>query len=320
MGKKMENSKKFDVRLLFKAAPVIGLVLLVLFFAIMSDGRSISAANIKILFNQVIFTALISIGGIFAFAMGAIDMSMSGSVCCVAILAALAGVATNSFPVMIVVCIIASVLLGVLKSVLETYLNVPVFMVTIVLGMALSSLGNVLLGTQSNLSVAALVGSGQQTELYIALLVIFYLVAMFLFNYTKFGKSVRILGGNPKTAEQVGIHVQNVKLKAYLMGAASICLTAIVILLRSKSVNANTASSLGMDMMVAIVLGGMPLSGGAKSKIAASLIGAAIITVLNNGLMVIGVDSGMIQLVRGILFLVVVFITGFSYRTNLLTR
>ena len=100
----------------------------------------------------------------------------------------------------------------------------------------------------------------------------------------------------------------------------SIALTAIVILLRSKSVNASTATTLGMDMMVAIVLGGMPLSGGAKSKISAALIGAAIITVLNNGLMVIHVDSGSIQLVRGILFLIVVYITGFSYRSNLLPR
>ncbi|MBQ7360816.1 MAG: ABC transporter permease [Lachnospiraceae bacterium] len=320
MEKKKEIQFKFDVRWLLKAAPSIGLVLLVLFFAIMSDGRSVSTVNLKILMNQVIFTALISIGGIFAFSMGAIDMSMSGSVCCVAIAAALAGVATNSLWIMLFVCVITSLTLGVLKAVLEAYLQVPVFMVTIVLGMALSSLGNVLLGTQSNLSVAPLVGSGQKTSLYIVILAVFYLFAMFLFNYTKFGKSLRILGGNPATAQQVGIRIRNVKLKAYLMGAASICLTAIVILLRSKSVNSSTASSLGMDMMVAIVLGGMPLSGGAKSKIAASLIGAAIITVLNNGLMVIGVDSGMIQLVRGVLFLIVVFITGFSYRTNLLTR
>jgi len=151
-------------------------------------------------------------------------------------------------------------------------------------------------------------------------LVLFYVIAAVIFNYGVFGKGAKIVGGNPRAGEQTGISASKVKLYAFLIGAVSIALTAIVILLRSKSVNASTATTLGMDMMVAIVLGGMPLSGGAKSKISASLIGAAIITVLNNGLMVIGVDSGSIQLVRGVLFLIVVYITGFSYRSNLLPR
>ena len=168
--------------------------------------------------------------------------------------------------------------------------------------------------------MSSLVGSGQKTALYVTLLVIFYVIATVIFNFGVFGKGAKIVGGNPRAGEQTGISASKIKLYSFLLGAVGIALTAIVILLRSKSVNASTATTLGMDMMVAIVLGGMPLSGGAKSKISASLIGAAIITVLNNGLMVIGVDSGSIQLVRGILFLIVVYITGFSYRSNLLPR
>lgn len=320
MKEKTVTKGRFDVQVLFRFAPVIGLVLLVLFFAIMSNGRSVSVPNLKILFNQVILTALISIGGIFAFSAGVMDMSMSGSVCCVAVVAAIIGNATNSTFVMILTCVIAALIVGLLKAGLSIYMNAPPFMITIVLGMALSSLGNVLLGNQSNLSVSELVGSGQKTLLYVILLVVFYVVAAVIFNYGVFGKGAKIVGGNPRAGEQTGISASKIKLYSFLLGAVSIALTAVVILLRSKSVNASTATTLGMDMMVAIVLGGMPLSGGAKSKISASLIGAAIITVLNNGLMVIGVDSGSIQLVRGILFLIVVYITGFSYRSNLLPR
>lgn len=314
------KKRRFDWQKITRFAPVIGLVLLVGFFAIMSDGKSISTPNLKILFNQVVLTALISIGGVFAFAAGAMDMSMSGSVCCVAVVAAIVGNATNSTFIMIATCIAAALLVGLIKAVLSIRMNVPPFMITIVLGMALSSLGNVLLGNQSNLSVSHLVPSGQLTVLYIALLAVFYIVAAIVFNYGVFGKGAKIVGGNPRAADQTGINANRIKLYAFLLGAVGIALTSIVILLRSKSVNASTASTVGMDMMVAIVLGGMPLSGGAKSKISAALIGAAIITVLNNGLMVIGVDSGSIQLVRGILFLIVVFITGFSYRSSLLPR
>lgn len=320
MSEKTGTKRRFNTQIIFRFAPVIGLVLLVLFFAIMSDGKSLSTPNLKILFNQVILTALISIGGIFAFSAGVMDMSMSGSVCCVAVVSAIVGNAANSTFAMILTCVIAALVVGLIKAALSIYMNAPPFMITIVLGMALSSLGNVLLGSQSNLSVSSLVGSGQRTALYVILLVVFYVVAAVIFNFGVFGKGARIVGGNPRAGEQTGISASKIKLYAFLLGAVSIALTAIVILLRSKSVNASTATTLGMDMMVAIVLGGMPLSGGAKSKISAALIGAAIITVLNNGLMVIHVDSGSIQLVRGILFLIVVYITGFSYRSNLLPR
>ena len=320
MEKTKTRKKLFHAQTIFRFAPVIGLVLLVAFFAIASDGRSVSTVNLKILFNQVVLTALISIGGIFAFTSGALDMSMSGSVCCTAIVAAKLGTATGSTEVMLLTCVAMGLLLGLLKAGFSIYMNVPSFMITIVLGMALSSLGNVLLGSQSNLSVSDLVGTGQRTMLYVVMLFVFYAIAAVIFQYSTFGKGAKIVGGNPRAADQTGINASKVKLYAFLLGGVGIALTSIVVLMRSKSVNASTAGSLGMDMMVAIVLGGMPLAGGAKSKISAALIGAAIITVLNNGLMVIGVDSGVIQLVRGILFLVVVYITGFSYRTDLLPR
>ena len=315
-----KTKKRIDTQIIFRFAPLIGLVLIVTFFAVVSKGRSIGAANLNILFNQITLTALIATGGIFAFTVGALDMSMSGSVCCTAVVAAIIGNLTGSIIIMFSVCILMGLLLGFLKAALSIYMNVPSFMITIVLGMALSSMGNVLLGKQSNLSVSDLVGSGQHTTFYVILLFTFYIIAAVIFNFTTFGKGAKIVGGNPRAADQTGISSVKVKLYAFILGGIGIALTSIVVLLRSKSVNASTASALGMDMMVAIVLGGMPLAGGAKSKISAALIGAGIITVLNNGLVVIGVDSGIIQLVRGLLFLIVVFITGFSYRSNLLPR
>jgi ribose transport system permease protein len=64
----------------------------------------------------------------------------------------------------------------------------------------------------------------------------------------------------------------------------------------------------------------MPLSGGPRSKISAALVGAAAITVLNSGLIIIGVSTGMIQIFRGVIFLTVVLIASLNYRTQLLPR
>ena len=72
--------------------------------------------------------------------------------------------------------------------------------------------------------------------------------------------------------------------------------------------------------MTALVLGGMPLVGGPRSKISAGLVGAATITVLNAGLTMIGLDLATIQTVRAIIFLAVVYVASVSYRTKLLPR
>ena len=72
--------------------------------------------------------------------------------------------------------------------------------------------------------------------------------------------------------------------------------------------------------MIALVLGGMPLSGGPRSKVSAGILGAATITVLNSGLTIMGLSTGQVQICRGIVFIVVVFISSFSYRTKLLPR
>ena len=314
------TKKRIDTKKIFRYAPLAGLVVLVIFFTVASKGRFLSSANIKVLFNQLMITALISTGGIFAFTAGALDMSMGGCVCVAAIVAAFAGVTTNSLLVMLLVVVGVGIGLGLLKAFLAKYMDVPIFMLTIVLGMALSALGETVMGNLTSLSVSDIVGKQQNTVLYVAILVAFYVVAMIIFNYSTVGKSAKLVGGNPRAADQTGINANKTKLYAFLLGGIGIALTAFIVLMRTKSVNASTGGNVGMDMMVAIVLGGMPLAGGAKSRISAALIGAGIVTALNNGLMVIGTDSGYIQLIRGILFMIVVFITGFSYRTNLLPR
>lgn len=320
MEKAEKAKKRFDFKVIFRFAPLAGLIFLVIFFFVASKGRFLGAANIKILFNQLIVTALVSIGGIFAFTAGCLDMSMGGCVCIAAIATALIGTASNSLLLMIVSAVVIGLVLGLIKAFLVKIMDVPTFMITIVLGMALSALGETLMGKKVSVSVSKIVGKGQNTLLYVIILAVFFIICMIIFNYSVIGKSAKIVGGNPRAADQTGINANKTKLYAFLLGGIGIALTALVVLMRTKSVNASTASTVGMDMMVAIVLGGMPLAGGAKSRISAGLIGAAIVTALNNGLMVIGVDSGIIQLVRGILFMVVVFITSFSYRTNLLPR
>lgn len=314
------KTKKFNLSELSGWAPVIGLILMVIVFIIATGGKIISVGNLRVLMNQIVITAIAAIGGVYAFSCGALDMSMGGSVCVSAIIAALVGIRTGSFVLLVISCMGSAVLLGIVKSLLVSYLRIPAYILTIVLNMALSSLGLVLMGNETNISVAEIVPEGEETVIYIVVLAIFYILALVIFNYYPLGKKSKAVGGNPQASFQMGIQINKTMLAAFIMCAVSVGLAAIVTILRTQTVSSSTAGSLGTDMMVAIVLGGMPLTGGAKSKISASLIGSAIITILNNGLSILGLGNGEIQMVRGILFLTVIFITGFSYRTKLLPR
>jgi ribose transport system permease protein len=129
-----------------------------------------------------------------------------------------------------------------------------------------------------------------------------------------------LIGGNGVAARQSGINIEKNKIIAFLIGALGVSLAAFIILLRTKTASPTTGGTIGIDIMVALVLGGMPLSGGPRSRISAALIGATTITVLNSGLIIMGAGTGVIQIFRGAIFLAVVLVASLNYRTQLLPR
>ena len=106
----------------------------------------------------------------------------------------------------------------------------------------------------------------------------------------------------------------------------SVCLRHIDVYKRqvyTPSVTTTTAGDIGMNIMVAIVFGGMPISGGARSKIYAAVVGGFSYIVLNNILDLL-IDStsgyGITQIISAVFFLVVVYVASANYRSQMLPR
>jgi ribose transport system permease protein len=314
------RKRPFDWSAISNLAPIIGLILIAVFFFIFTNGKIFSPTNLKSLTNQVLITALVGIGAVFVFGAGAFDMSMSGSVCLTAIIGAKVALATGSIPYMLMACLVVSLILGIIKGFLAAYVEVPFFIVTIVIGALLGALGLLIMGNETVLSVTNIITIEDMTLINIITLGGFFLVGLILFNYTKIGKSCKLIGGNGVAARQSGINIENNKIIAFLIGALGVSLAAFIILLRTKTASPTTGGTVGIDIMVALVLGGMPLSGGPRSRISAALVGAATITVLNSGLIIMGAGTGVIQIFRGAIFLAVVLIASLNYRTQLLPR
>jgi ribose transport system permease protein len=312
--------------LLRTLAPFGGLLLLVAIFAALTKGASLSASNLQSLGNQVIVTALVATGAVFVFGSGNLDMSMGACVCVSAVLGAMAAIPTGSLWIAFAVCMGSALVIGLLKGLFASYVEVPVFIVTIVLGMVITSGVLALMGNKANLLLPTTAPAipkfsfNQMTLLNVVTLGGFLIVCWVIFTFGTLGKRAKILGGNDVAARQTGFQIKRTKILAFLVGAVGIGLAAFVLLIRTRTVGANTGSTLGTDVLVALVLGGMPITGGPRSKIFAGLIGAASITILTNGLTMKNLPLEVIQTCRGVVFVVVVFIASMSYRTKLLPR
>lgn len=306
--------------------PIIGLVLVVVVFAILTHGKILAPATLQGMLATVMQTALVAIGSVFVFGSGCFDMSMGGTLCMSAVVGCYVGIATGSAVMIFLACLAVSLVLNVLKGIFASYVEVPLFIVTIVLGSVLSALVLVMMGTETTIFFSSSVkpiltlSPSQLTALNLGVLVVYFAVCLVLFNYTRLGREIKLLGGNPSTFRQTGLSATKVKILAFVVAAFGVALAAFVMLMRSRTAGSATGGSMGTDVMVALVLGGMPLTGGPRSRISAGLVGAATITVLNMGLTMLGLSTAMVQIFRAIVFMAVVYVASMTYRTKLLPR
>lgn len=293
---------------------IAGLLATIILFAILTNGKILSPVNLQSMTNQFTVTVLVAIGATCTYGVGNFDVSLGACVCASAITAGMVAIATGSLLLSFVACLVVSLLIGALKGIMAAYVSVPYFIFSVVLGSIISALVLVVLGDNTTLMLSNAVtpipslSYLQMSLVNVAVIVVYLFVGVILFRYTGFGLRIKMLGGNKTAARQAGIDIVKTRILAFIFAAVGIALGAFLLMLRSRVVAYNTATSTGHDVMVAITLGGMALSGGPKTKISAGVIGAITITVINSGLGILGLDVGIRQIIRGVIFLIVVAI------------
>lgn len=323
---KETKSTKKSIGGIGKYAPLIGLVLVIIIFTAMTGGKLLSVTNLQNMANQVMITALVAIGAVFVYGVGNFDMSLGGAVLFTAVLGAMAAVRSGSIFVTLIVCVVVSIVIALIKGAFSAYIEVPFFIFTIVLGSVISSIVLVIMGSETTIYLKDAVKEiptfnfTQMSIINVICLAVYFLVCLFLFNYTPIGSKVKMMGGNKVSAIQSGINDKKMHVLTFVISAIGVALAAFILIIRTRTIGSQTAGTVGTDVLIALVVGGMPISGGPKSKISAGLVGALTVVVLNSGLTMIGLSTALIQAIRGIVFIVVVLVSSFSYRGKLLPR
>lgn len=319
----MEASKFFigvrkvtEKKLFNQLLPVVFLVFLFILFTAMTGGGFIFDRSGSLKIDTYLYEALVvgtvSIGASFIFATGNVNLAMGATTVLTATISALAYQATGSFTVLILVALVLGVGIMVISALLSTLLKIRVMYVTIVMMTLLVAIQESIIGGDS-VSVSSvsnkLLATLEDYYVQYIMFVIFFIATIIIFHFTAVGRSLRLLGTNQLCAEQTGISKKKYMLIAFALAGVACAFGAVMLLIKAKSVSKNTMSSLNTDVMLALVLGGMSIFGGSRSYVYSGVVGAITVIVLNMGLTQLDVDSSIIQAVRGIIFLLLVFLS-----------
>lgn len=280
--------------------PLIGLIIVIIIFAALTGGKSLKPNNLKLVLEQSMTIIISAAGVIFVMSMGSLDFSQ-GSLLAFACYCAAWLSGTN----IILACasaIIVGMLVGCLNGFLNAVLKIQSFIATI--GMMLIFRGLVVfLTTKYMPKIPYSIYGLNNFNVKLMSMIIIIIVGGFVFHYTSFGRKVRAIGAGEMAAKFSGTNVKLIKIAAFAIAGAMAGVAAFFSLLRAGSITATTGNLLETNVMIALVLGGVPVSGGFKVKYIAVLIGGFLLAFLENGLVQIGVSITMQQLIKGIVFL-----------------
>lgn len=312
-------------RQILNFAPILGLIILWIIFYAVGTAKDINVAyGMKAIMNQSVVVAVVATGAVFIYTLGAFDISLGASVAVSALVGGITYNATKNIVLMFLVCIGVAVIIALINSVLASVFNLPVFVTTIAMLSILNALILVLIsvnGTGSQIAVSSEAVSGlDNLWTKIIALVVFIALSILVFDFTKIGRMQKFIGGNPICAKLTGISGKKMSIIAFVMAGVGVGLGAFLSIIYAPTLTKNTASSVGMDVIIAIVFGGMPVSGGARSKIIAALIGAFSMTFLSQIMTLFNLNLGVGQMVKATIFIIVVVIATSNQRSKMLPR
>lgn len=293
-----------------------GLVLSLVIFTVIPPmhGQNLwTTTKLSILISDVIVLALLSIGAIFIYSLGNMDISIGKQVGLYATLMVVIGNKTGSLALAVVVCLIIAVIIAVINGAAGDILKIHPIVSSLVFMMILGGVSSIfynLIGSR-NVSLREVDYSIFKNVWFMVIVLISeLLVVTYLFNYTKFGKYSKAIGANQESAKQSGIHVIKYKIISYMIMGLAVVLASLFQMGYTGSASDATGTGFEMNVMVALILGGMPLSGGMQSKVRYAVIGSFTYSLLNIGLPMIGVEPNQVFIIKALIFLCVVLVTS----------
>lgn len=289
----------------------IGFVVVFAFFAILlRDQGFLSSNNLLNIFRQTATITVIAVGMTYAISCAEIDLSV-GSVAglssvCTAIALSHWGIIPGVLAGLAVGLVVGSV-----NGALVSLLGIPSFLVTLgMLGIAAgtaqwvtnSAPQPILSDTFNSIFGSGNIGPIPGLLVWSAIFVIIGAVGL---SRTRFGRQVLATGGNRNAAQYTGVNTKKIKFQVLVVSAMAASVAGMLYAGRLQSGRFQWGAGDELSAIAAVILGGTSLFGG-SGTVVGTLIGALLIGLINNGLILAGLDSSQQQVVRGVIIILAV--------------
>jgi ribose transport system permease protein len=288
-------------------------LLLIVFFWIMLGKTFVSLANILTILRQTAMISIMAIGMCFALSAGEIDLSVDSIIAFSAISAAMVIQATNSIILAFITGLVVGIIIGFFNGSIVAWVKVPSFLVTLASMGIISGLSRWVTHNQSiaigNDTYNFIFGSGDIGSVPVLFVWTFFItgIGYLALNKTGFGKRILASGGNEIAAYYTGIKTRMIKLKALIISASSAALAGMLYAGRMHGARYTMGEGFVLSVIAATVIGGTALFGG-KGTVIGSLIGALVIGIINNGLILMGFNVAQQMVFKGIILIVAISI------------
>ena len=324
------------ILLLLKMRTVIALLAVILFFSLAAPNF-VSTANMVIISKHVAINAFLAIGMTFVIITGGIDLSVGSVVGLAGMVAGgliLHGIDLgigytlyfNVFEV-ILIALCVGVAVGAVNGLLITRMNVAPFIATLgtlymARGFALLSsdgatfpnlTGDAALGTTGFPALGS--GSFLGIPYTIWILIVVAAAAAYIGARTPLGRHIYAVGGNAQAAALSGVKVRRVKMFVYMFSGFCAAIAGLIISSQLVAAHPATGETFELNAIAAAVLGGTSMSGG-RGRIAGTIVGAFVIGILSDGLVMMGVSSFWQIVIKGLVIIAAVVVDQFQQRVE----
>ena len=269
------------------------LLFLVIFFSLSTDGF-LTFTNIINIIRQIAIIGIAAFGEAFVLLTGAIDLSIGSIIGLSGVTSAiLIRDAGFGVPLALLCGVLAGTLVGLLNGLIVTKLKIPAIIATLGTYTIVRGLSNLVAGGMSVFGMPEqykVLGRGYISFLPIPVVVmIAVLVVLYLaLNHTPFGRYVYAVGSNFESARITGINIPRIRNTVFIISGTTAGIAGVILSSRLDAGQAVPVYNFELDVITAVVLGGISIMGG-KGKIIGVVIGVLIIGVLENGLILLNV-------------------------------
>jgi ribose transport system permease protein len=301
-----ENKPRVEKPWLRDLMPLFGFVAIVVVFSILTGGKIIRPRNLNLMLSQVYVLMISSMGVFMIMTVGGIDFSQGSILGLSSII--FCWVSQYSIFLGVVAAVVAGAAMGAFNGLFHVKFKIASFIVTICTMYLFRGLCKYIT-TSGPVPAVPSVVSLNQTWLKVLLTGIVLAIGFFVLHFTRVGYDLHAIGAGETAARFSGCRPDLTKFLVFTAAGAITGFASFINVMKVGSITGTAGSQLETQILIALVLGGMPISGGAKSRFSNIIIGTLTYCVLEKSLPMIFPVSATQQLVKGIIFLIVVALT-----------